>query len=106
MRGCVNAFRKFQHKTTKLIAGKTGDSAIRKGLCPPAQGCEERATLGEWPAGFFNPNGVVSRFDRGTTIPLGLFPFASISQGSSFLATLGLVPESLWGSSLEFPKGI
>src|SRR6266487_3932606 len=36
----------------------------------------------------------------------GCSPFASMSQGSSFLATLGYVAESLWDSSPEFPKGI
>ena len=34
--------------------------SIPKGLCPSAQGCEERATLGT-PAGFPNPNGVATR---------------------------------------------
>ena len=29
-----------------------------------------------------------------------------MSQGSSFLATLGFRPESLWDSVSEFPKGI
>jgi len=35
-----------------------------------------------------------------------LFAFARVSQGSSFLATLGFEPGSLWDSRLEFPKGI
>jgi len=29
-----------------------------------------------------------------------------MSQGGSFLATLGFRPESPWDSGLEFPKGI
>src|SRR2546427_9010278 len=105
MRSSCNAFRKFHRRKTELNAGNTGDSAIPKGLCPPAQGCEERATLGEWPAGCFNPNGVVSRFNRGAATPLGLFPFAAMSQGSSFLATLRFMAESLWDSPLGFPQG-
>jgi multidrug efflux system outer membrane protein len=35
-----------------------------------------------------------------------LAAFASLSQGSSFLATLGFEPESRWDSGLEFLKGI
>src|SRR6267154_2717193 len=53
-----------------------------------------------------NPNGVASRFHGLATTPLGLFGLAAMSQGSSFLATLGFRPESLWDSVLEFPKGI
>src|SRR5882672_9006553 len=33
--------------------------SIPKGLRPPAQGCEERATLGKWNSEIPNPNGVV-----------------------------------------------
>ena len=53
-----------------------------------------------------NPNGVASRFQGLATTPLGLFGLAAMSQGSSFLATLGFRPESLWDSVLEFPKRI
>jgi hypothetical protein len=54
-----------------------------------------------------NPNGVVARLhcDKATT-PLGLVPFVSSTQGSSFLATLGFEPESLWDSSDGFPEAI
>jgi hypothetical protein len=37
---------------------------------------------------------------------LGLFFLRHDPQGSSFLATLGFEPESLWDSSQQFPKGI
>ena len=53
-----------------------------------------------------NPNGVASRFQGLATTPLGLFGLAAMSQGSSFLATLGFRPESLWDSVLEIPKRI
>ncbi len=33
---------------------------IPKGLCPPAQGCEERATLGHGSQMETNPNGVAA----------------------------------------------
>ncbi|HYV27072.1 MAG TPA: serine hydrolase domain-containing protein, partial [Candidatus Eisenbacteria bacterium] len=36
----------------------------------------------------------------------GSWLLAQISQGSSFFATLGFLPESLWDSSLGFPKCI
>ena len=54
----------------------------------------------------FNPNGVAARVRvRGAT-PVGLWVWGAVSQGSSCLATLGFVAESLWDSTLEFPKGI
>ena len=55
---------------------------------------------------FCNPNGVVSRFRDRAATPLGLFAFGHVSQGSSFLATPGFWPESLWDSFLQFPKRI
>src|SRR5205823_2430732 len=45
-----------------------------------------------------NPNGVVTRTRNRAATPLGLIPFTAISQGSSFLATLGFGSESLWDS--------
>jgi hypothetical protein len=52
----------------------------------------------------FNPNGVVPRSHRRGATPLGLFDFYQVSQGSSFLATLGFEAESLWDSALQFPE--
>ena len=54
----------------------------------------------------FNPNGVVSSGKRWAATPLGLVVCIHVSQGSSFLATLGFEPESLWDSTPGFPKGI
>ena len=51
-----------------------------------------------------NPNGVASRFHGVAATPLGFFALAAMTQGSSFLATLGFRSESLWDSALEFPK--
>ena len=51
----------------------------------------------------FNPNGC------GPPPPSGTTPLADttrFSQGGSQLATQGFGAESLWDSSLEFPKGI
>src|SRR6266702_159048 len=72
--------------------------------------CQPRVARNELPwvaaDSVSNPNGVVSRFHGLGATPLGLFRLATMSQGSSFLATLGFWPESLWDSVLEFPKGI
>jgi hypothetical protein len=38
---------------------------IPKGLCPPAQGCEARATLGKRVESIVNPNGVVTEWHFG-----------------------------------------
>src|SRR6266568_5911840 len=54
----------------------------------------------------FNPNGVAPPLCCRAVTPLGLFAFGHVSQGSSFLATLGFESESLWDSSLKFPKGV
>jgi hypothetical protein len=68
----------------------------------------------------FNPNGVALAFlYRGAT-PLGLWSCDRFSQGSSFLATLGWMTQSLWDcgsrpvncaaaqsfTQLAFPNGI
>src|ERR1051325_10668561 len=75
--------------------------SIPKGLRPPAQGCEERATLGaksryasnpERVAAFGPPDTAAAQpFQGGQTL-------GAISQGSSFLATLGFGAESRWDS--------
>src|SRR5207249_4478639 len=83
---------------------------IPKGLCPPAQGCEERAILGHRPQNVFNRNAVVaipfSPTVRGFCHkPVGvaenLIPF---TQGSSCVATLGYMTESLWDSLSKFRR--
>ena len=51
-----------------------------------------------------NPNGVAARAWHPAATPLGLFSVVHISQGSSFLATLGSEQESLWDSFAEFTK--
>ena len=51
----------------------------------------------------YNPNGVAAvRWNRDAT-PLGLGIFSAVTQGSSFLATLGYVTQSRWdcGNSWE-----
>ena len=79
-------------------------ASIPTGLRPPAQGCEERATLGQRPAGLTNRNAVAaipfSSAARGIGHnPVGvgkdLIPFP---QGSSCVTTLDYMPESRWDS--------
>jgi len=55
-------------------------------------------------ARIFNPNGVASRRALSAATPLGLLANGPLSQGSSFLATLGFEPESRWDSSSAFPR--
>ena len=69
-----------------------------------------RATLGNRTERIGNPKGVVSPtafcwkrdcgFDNRAQPRLGLLNFRTITQGSSFLATLGFGAESLWDSPL------
>ncbi|MEO8426598.1 MAG: hypothetical protein ABI651_05745, partial [Verrucomicrobiota bacterium] len=62
-----------------------------------AQGCEERATLGKAFAKIQPQRGcdVWCMLTEAET-PLGFCLSDSLSQGSSFLATLGLGTQSLW----------
>src|SRR5258706_16400589 len=72
---------------------------IPKGLCPKAQGCEERATLGnrrtkQQPQRGCDPRCTLTKAET----PLGFCLSDPLPQGSSFLATLGFVTESHWDS--------
>jgi hypothetical protein len=84
---------------------------IPKGLCPPAQGCEARATLGDDDKKIANPNGVGAwGHGKDGRNPVGVGNSrAMFSQGSLALlrqkhfggqATLGFEAESLWDSPL------
>src|SRR5882724_9777894 len=78
-------------------------SSIPKGLCNSAQGCEERATLGKATDDSQPQRGCgIALFPRSSATTLsGLSPMSrAFSQGSSFLATLGFIAESLWDSAL------
>jgi len=79
-------------------------SSIPTGLCNSAQGCEERATLGKGTEDSQPQRGcgtVLFPWSPATTLS-GLYPvWRAFSQGSSFLATLGFVAESLRDSALK-----
>ena len=72
---------------------------IPKGLCPPAQGCAARATLGKPLQIITNPNGVVANVTRDgrNRVAVGNI-LGTMTQGSSLLATLGFGTESRWDS--------
>ena len=94
--------------------------AIPKGLSHLAQGCEERATLGQMAKSFY-PNGVADGFKGRLAVEfvvknpqpaLGLMEFrpkvtqgSEVDQSDSDLATLGFESESLWDSSADDPIG-
>ena len=78
---------------------KWNEHPIPKGLRPPAQGCEARATLGHPGKTITNPNGVAPFVVASGTQPRwGRMMCGQYSQGGSCLATLGCGPESLWDS--------
>ena len=73
-----------------VACGKDGELRRRfpipKGLCPSAQGCEERATLGNrrrkftTPTGLWRTSGATAEMGMAAT-PLGLLPFADVHPG-------------------------
>src|SRR5204862_3000142 len=74
-----------------------------KGLRNKAQGCEERATLGKVTDDSQPQRGcgmVLFPWSPATTLSGLSAMWRAFSQGSSFLATLGFVAESLWDSAL------
>lgn len=87
-------------------AGSTGLTAIPKGLWPPAQGCEERATLGGRLLLFSTPMGLCPRTTSETQPLRGCLALPRFPGVARFLATPGFEPEYLWDSLLEFPKRI
>src|SRR6266516_3336921 len=83
-------------------AEKRDHPGIPTGFWPTAQGCEARATLGGRDNQIINPNGVVTSMPpesggRACHNPVGVVNVSTtFSQGSSSLATLGFVSQSLW----------
>src|SRR5437899_6763641 len=74
---------------------------IPKGFRNKAQGCEERATLGSHDRSRTTLKGLWPAETGGATRPQprwGCETSTTATQGSSFLATLGFVAESLWDS--------
>src|SRR5207248_3092311 len=86
---------------TDLAFSNRRPRRIPKGFRNEAQGCEERATLGSRVQIDDNPERVVAHGNGSATRPQprwGSETPATFTQGSSSLATLGFVAESLWDS--------
>jgi len=87
-----------------ILKGSILKGSILKGLCPPAQGCEERATLGNRARALPTLKGlqrclaVLEGGKSGAATLSGLNSRHRHPPGSSFLATLGFETESLWDS--------
>jgi len=107
-REILKKVRQIELRMNRLVTGTAERGCVRipTGFRPKAQGCEERATLGQRPAGIINRNAVAaipfSSAARGICHnPVGvdedLIPF---TQGSSCVATLGWMPESRWDSMM------
>jgi outer membrane lipoprotein-sorting protein len=99
-----------------LLAAWRNTFSIPKGLCPPAQGCDPRATLGKQTRQDSNPERVVAMDGSAVSPTRGRNPFRVgppvqlYTQGSLALlrqkhcggkATLGFAAESLWDSSAQ-----
>ena len=93
---CVRAFG----ATFCFPRFQAGLRPIPKGLWPPAQGCEERATLGDEPPGSPTPTGLWPFWAVPRRNPVGVEACSlPVSQGSlACSATLGFGTESLWDS--------
>ncbi|SRR5258708_5709285 len=99
----TRAFNRLSVKALKRSSVEALGSAIPTGLCLPAQGCEERATLGTARKCPATPTGLrpCPLFSsQGAATLSGLNSSSTFPQGSSFLATQGFVSESLWDSAL------
>ena len=74
--------------------GNFDDESQRDSGSKPGVARDELPRVAADPA--FNPNGVAPRCLRRVTTPLGLLTCGRLTQGSSFLATLGWTAQSLW----------
>jgi hypothetical protein len=108
----LNSFRPLKRRERRAPAdGASGPARIPTGFRPKAQGCEERATLGCRPQKIPNRNAVVALPYSSAARVICLNPVGvsddliSFTQGSSYVATLGYMPESLWDSPMTVKMG-
>ena len=100
-------------RTNRIVTWPVGRGRARipTGFRPLAQGCEERATLGHRPASITNRNAVAaipfsSAAHEVCHNPVGVDKnLIPITQGSSCVATLGYMLESLWDSRIALNLG-
>ena len=102
----LNTFREFTaaHKTNERWTPTAFLQSQRDCVLQPKVARNELPWVAK--QSWFNPNGAAATSLGFAATPLGLWFTATVSQGSSCLATLGYEPESLWDSTVEFPKGI
>jgi hypothetical protein len=107
-REILKKIRQIEIRTNRVVteSAERGYARIPKGFCPKAQGCEERATLGHRPTNIPTPKAfgvaaiLFSSAARGichNLVGVG-DAFIPFTQGSSYVATLGYMPESRWDS--------
>ena len=73
-----------------------------KGIVSFSPGLRGTSYPGKVPYAAINPNGVAARASRFCHNPVGVEDILKlVTQGSSFLATLGFVPESRWDSEAD-----
>ncbi len=90
-------------RTIPSPRGNVRHRPITKGLRPPAQGCEERATLGHGSQMETNPNGVVTKTIRSASRRMcrnrvAFVPVLPRSPKVGACApTLGFGPQPRWG---------
>ena len=106
-REILKKIRQIELRTNRIVTAAAAACAclgIPTGFRPKAQGCDAGATLGIRPQNIFNRDAVAAIPSSSGALgichnPVGVggnkFLF---TQGSSFLATLGCMPESLWDS--------
>jgi len=103
-----NAFRIFRARSVSYGTTERPMALQSQRDCVLQPRVAESARL-PWEDGSLavNPNGVAASGEARWSQPLWGRGLRTIfTQGSSRLATLGFGAESLWDSSLEFPKGI
>ena len=105
-REILKKIRQIELRTNRIVTAAAACAClgIPTGFRPKAQGCDAGATLGIRPQNVFNRDAVAAISSSPGALgichnPVGVggnkFLF---TQGSSFLATLGCMPESLWDS--------
>jgi hypothetical protein len=103
-REILKKIRQIKLRTNRIVSvsAARGLALIPTGFRPKAQGYEERASMGQRPTNHTNAVAAIpiSPIARGICLnPVGvdekLIPF---TQGSSFVATLGYMTQSLWDS--------
>jgi hypothetical protein len=102
-REILKKIRPIELRTNRLVTESVERGCVRipTGFRPQAQGCAVGATLGQREPKITNRNAVAaipfSSIPEVCHNPVGVAPdLTRFTQGSSFLATLGCMSQSLW----------